>query len=303
MRGGETGEGLVQEAKGAVSQLYEQRGSIYRTEMAKIGADKTVLSYDSIDKAVNNTVKVFEGKSISPSVEKIQSSIRAAVEDWKSGDPKIYSTPAGMDALKQKIGDIRDATQYGSPERRAANDVYGAIRSTIVDAVPAYDKIMRGYETATQEVKEAEKTLSLNPKASIDTSLRKITSALRDNVSTNYGRRAELIEFLSKSGAPNLFEKVAGYSLKEAMPRGLARGAAVGVGEAALTGGIALGHLPAAAAAAVPAALAASPRVVGETAHKMGQARRVLPGARPMSRAARLLNQLRIERQIQGDQQ
>jgi hypothetical protein len=55
-------------------------------------------------------------------------------------DPAEFHTPEGIDPLKQKIGDIRDATQYGTPERVAANGIYNAVRQTIVDQAPEYAK-------------------------------------------------------------------------------------------------------------------------------------------------------------------
>jgi uncharacterized protein YoaH (UPF0181 family) len=86
---------------------------------------------------------------------------------------------------------------------------------------------MKGYQEASEQIKEIERTLSTNPKASIDTALRKITSALRDNVNTNYGKRKELVGFLARSGATHLPQKIAGEALKSYVPRGLAMGAAV----------------------------------------------------------------------------
>lgn len=52
---------------------------------------------------------------------------------------------------------------------------------------------MKNYENASNLIREIEKTLSLNPKASIDTALRKLQSVMRDNVNTNYGKRGDLV--------------------------------------------------------------------------------------------------------------
>jgi hypothetical protein len=273
LTGSEPIEGVVAEAKAAVGQLRQQRGQIYRQEMAKVGGDKAVLDFDEVDKAVANTVKQFKGQSLSPSTAVIQSSIRKTVEAWKQLNPADFHTAEGFDALKQKIGDIRDNTQYGSPQRLAADKVYNAIKGTIVEQNPEYAKIMKGYQGASEEIKEIEKTLSLNPKASIDTALRKIASSLRDNVNTNYGKRKELVGFLVRSGATHLLEKIAGQALKSAAPRGLAAVPALGEGATA-AGALALGH-PALAAAMVGTALASSPRVAGTAAYAAGGATRL----------------------------
>jgi hypothetical protein len=279
MTGAEPVEGVVDDARRSITQLRQQRGQAYREGMAKVGADRTVLDFGKIDDAVEgaNRIKTFKGQSLSPSTEAIRSKIADTIGAWKNLNPEDFHTAEGLDALKQKIGDIRDAAQYGTPERVAADEMYRAVRQTIVDQAPEYAKIMKGYETASDEIKGIEKELSVNPKASIDTALRKITSALRDNVNANFGRRKELVEFLVQSGAPHLIEKIAGQSLKSLMPQGLARLAVSGEG----AGGIAalLTGYPALAAKLVATIAAHSPRLVGEAAYGIGKASR-FPAAR-----------------------
>src|SRR5204863_3801917 len=102
------------------------------------------------------------------------------------------------------------------------------------------------YQEESGQIKAIERTLSANPKASIDTALRKITSALRDNVNTNYGKRKELVGFLARSGATHLLQKIAGQALKGVAPRGLATLGPIGEIPAAI-GAALLGHPLAAA--------------------------------------------------------
>jgi hypothetical protein len=265
-------EEVVSDAKAAVANLRQQRGDLYRQEMAKMDRGQyKILDFADIDAAVDNTVKKFKSVSISPSVEALQNSIREVVNEWKGFAPAQYHTAEGLDALKQRIGDIRDNTQYGTPQRLAADKVYNAIKGTIVKQAPEYADIMKGYQTASEQIKEIEKTLSVNPKASIDTALRKITSALRDNVNTNYGKRKELVGFLARSGATHLLQKIAGQALKSVAPRGLARVLAGGEGATALA---LAGTNPIIAAKLAAATGMSSPRLVGEAAFKAGQASR-----------------------------
>jgi hypothetical protein len=264
---------IVQDAQAAVSKLRRERGDIYRKDMAKIGADTTVLDFADVDKAVDNTIKTFKGRSISPSTAKIQGDIAKTVEEWKALDPKDFHTPEGFDALKQEIGDIRDNTQFGTPQRAAADTVYNAVKNTIVKQAPEYGKVMKGYEQASAQIREIEQTLSTKPNASIDTQLRKLLSALRDNVNTNYGKRKELVAFLARSGATHLLEKIAGRTLSAPAPRGLAPILAGGEGLGA-AGAFLAGH-PAAAAAMVGALGLSSPALVGGAAHALGAASRL----------------------------
>jgi hypothetical protein len=150
---------------------------------------------------------------------------------------------------------------------------YNAVKDTIVKQAPEYGKVMKGYEEASAQIREIESTLSLNPKANVDTQLRKLLTSLRDNVNTNYGRRKELVGFLARAGAPNLLYKLAGKSLSNYAPRGLAANVATGEGASAL-GALALGQ-PAAAAALGAGVAVSSPALVGGAAYGAGAASRL----------------------------
>lgn len=266
---------VVSEAKNAVSQMRQERGQVYRDEMTKIGADNTVLDFTKIDDAVNRVagVKTYKGQVLSPKTEGIRQELTEAVADWKNLPAGDFHTAEGLDALKQKIGEIRESTQPGTADRLVADSVYKAIHKTITEQAPDYAKVMKGYEEASNLIREMEKTLSQNPKASIDTSLRKLQSALRNNVSTNYGRRAELVEYLSQNGAPHLMEKLAGQMLSSAAPRGLGRVLAGGEGISALAA-LGAGHPGAAALLAAGLGLS-SPLLVGGAAYGAGSAKRL----------------------------
>lgn len=295
LRGAAPLEEAVNDARGALQEMRRERGNVYRQEMARVGADNTVLDFNRIDNAVAQAqgVKTYRGRSgtrqeqnLSPRTDAIRTEMENSIEHWRSLDPAEFHTPEGIDALKQQLGNIRDATQYGTPERVAADRIYNAVRQTIVDQVPEYARVMRGYEQASRQISEIERTLSLNPNASIDTSLRKLQSTLRDNVNTSFGRRTELAQFLVNSGAPHLMERLAGQALHSWMPRGLPRLLAAG----AVEGPLALAAGVGTAAKAAPALATMSPRLMGELAHGLGRTtRRAAPFA-PALTAGRQLS-------------
>lgn len=295
LRGNADAGSAVSEAKAAVAQIRADRGAEYRASMAKIGADNTVLNFNKIDAAVSNVagVKNYKGVDISPATADIRSKLVAAVDEWRLLPPGQFHTAEGLDALKQKLGDIRDATLPNTPERVVADQVYQGVRKTIIDQAPEYAKAMKGYEDASKLVGEIEKTLSLKPGASIDTSLRKLQSVLRNNVNTNYGNRSALVDYLESAGAPNLLTKLAGQSLSSYLPRGLGHVSNTTELVAALhelTNGN-----PKAAAAIAALLPASSPRLAGETAFKIGQASRL-----PLKPAAATSFQLgRTDRALQ----
>lgn len=265
MRGAAPIEDVVTEAKTAVGNMRADRGSSYVADMAHIGADPAVLDFTEIQRGLNrlNSIKQFKGQELAPQTAKVRKEINDTVEHWRSLDPAEYHTAIGFDALKQKIGNIKDSLPYGSPERAAADQAYNAIRQTIVNQAPDYARIMSEYEKASNQIKELERTLSLGKKAATDTALRKLQSVTRNNVNTNYGARANLAEALTQNGAPQLMEKLAGQSSNAWTPRG--------IGKLGTHAGI-----TAALATVNPAVLASlplqSPRLVGEVAHAGGRA-------------------------------
>jgi hypothetical protein len=295
MKGGESGQAfrdnmrgnipiddVVTDAKTALQSMRGDRSASYNKGMASMRADEAapypsaVLKFDEVDKAISstNSVKNFKGKDLAPETASIRQQIGDVVDEWKSLNPNEYHTPLGMDALKQRIGSIKDSLPYGSPERVIADRAYNAVRDTIVKQAPDYAKTMKGYEAASKEIKEIEKTLSLNPKASVDTALRKLQSVTRNNVNTNYGKRADLAETLSQHGAPELMEKLSGQAMNAWTPRGLGKFAAPVVAGSSWFNPMAAAMLP-----------LMSPRLVGEAAHGAGRVAGSIPKAEEMVRA------------------
>jgi hypothetical protein len=281
-RGGEQGQAFVGQMRGtapvtdvvetikpAIASLREQRSKAYREGMAGVTKDKSVLKFNDIDNAINKVKGrgYFEGKSKDPAAASAWQELKTVVDDWKSGDPATYHTVEGVDALKQAVGSIRDSLPYNTPARNAANEVYSAIRGEITRQAPDYARVMSEYETASDLLNEISTTLSQNPKASIDTQVRKLQSILRNNANTNYGRRVELGEMLADQGASNLFPQLAGQAMSSFSPRGLS-GALAGAGALYSTvPNLAQGLTPTGALQLA----STSPRAVGEMTYAAGQ--------------------------------
>jgi hypothetical protein len=282
---------VVDQARAAVAQLRQERGTAYRRGMAGVGADRTVLDFNEIDRGIDRAsdVQTYSGQSgvmptqdLSPRTADIRGQMMDAVDNWRSLYPPEFHTPEGFDALKRQLGNIRDDTQPNTSQRVAADRIYGAVRQTIIDQAPQYAQVMRGYEQASDLVSNIERELSLNPRANVDTALRRLQSVLRDNVNTSFGRRADLANYLVNAGAPNLLEHLAGQALHSWAPRGVARGVLAGSTLPEIGGALASGH-PGVAAAALATLPATSPRLVGSAAYGAGAAARY---ARPVARAA-----------------
>jgi len=283
MRGNTPWDSVVDQAKSALANMRLQRGAAYRSGMADVSKDQSILSFDPIDKALAdaNNVKTFKGQDLSPETAAVRAKIASAIDNWKSLDPAEYHTPEGFDALKQQVGDIKDAQPFGSPQRAVANTVYGAIRSTIADQAPTYDKVMAGYSNASDQLATLQKELSLGPKGNPNAALRKLQSIMRDN---SNGQRAVYGNQLADAGASTLMPSLAGQAMSPMLPRGLSRFA-----DAAAAGAGVMAHNP----IALVAAPLMSPRLVGEGAYAAGAgARHVMNGVNSIPALANILRNM-----------
>lgn len=260
MRGNVPMTDVLDGAKDALSKMRLDRGNQYRSGMVDIANDKSVINFAPIEKAVDSlkTMGSFKGQVINKNASGTVDEISGLVNQWKGLDPAEYHTPEGLDALKKAIGDIRDATQFGTPGRKAADTAYNSVKSQIEFQAPAYAKVMKDYSQASDALLEIERALSLGNKAAADTSMRKLQSLMRNNVNTNYGNRLGLAKTLEGNGA-DILPAVAGQAASSFTPRGLQGLAATGAGVASLTNPLTLAALP-----------FTSPRLMGEAAYGLG---------------------------------
>lgn len=255
---------VLDQAKSALSNMRTQRAAEYRANMANITSDKTVLDMNPVLNAVKNlkATGTFKGQVINKNAASTVDDLSNTVDEWAKLNPTEYHTPEGLDALKKAIGDIRDSTQFGTPARKSADEIYNAVKNQISMQAPTYAKTMKAYSEASELIKEIERALSLGNKAAADTSMRKLQSLMRNNVQTNYGNRLDLAKELADKGGEDIIPAVAGQSLSSWMPRGLARLGQYGAGAGALLGSPGL-------AATLPFT---SPRLMGEMLYGMGKA-------------------------------
>jgi hypothetical protein len=268
MRGADP-EGMVGMADSALDQMGVAKSKAYNEGMTGVRGDPAVLDLKPIVNAYANSVEVgtFKGKTINRSAVRVQQEILEVLEDWAKSSPAEYHTPAGFDALKKTIGDIRESTQPRTPSRVVADRVYNVVKQQIEAQAPEYAKTMKAYEDAQRLGKQLRKTFSRTANASDETAVGKLLSTARNNVTSNYTQRRKMLDELAKY-EPTLPAAIAGQTLSSYAPRGL-------TANLAGTGGLAAVAMNPSLLAAAPAFM---PRVVGEAAHAAGRA------ARPFSK-------------------
>jgi hypothetical protein len=302
MRGTAPVNEVIETVKPAIERMRAERASQYRQGMGNVTKDVTVLDFNPIETAVADTKKLgtFKGKVIDESAADTWQKINDKVSEWRNSNPAEFHTAEGLDALKRSIGDIVDSSAPGTPSHAAAQKVYNEIKNQIVKQAPDYANVMKDYQLASDLLREVEKTLSMNPRANVDTQVRKLQSIMRNNANTNYGRRDELGRILESQGAENLYPQLAGQALSSPTPRSLQGigSALVGAGQAVTNPIYGLGLA------------LTSPRAVGEVTYATGRAAKLADQLRqqapnsPISPtdAARLAQQLQRWQQ-QGAQQ
>ncbi len=261
LRGQVPATDMVDMAQRGLTAERADRGAAYTQGMGPIKADTTVLDMQPVVDAYADALNqhTFHGVQLRPSTEKTAKQIGAIISEWKSFPPDTFHTAGGLDALKQKIGDVMKSTEQGTPARDFASQIYRSVGGEVKAQAPEYAKVMEGYSNASDLINQLQGSLSLGEKAMPDTAIRKLTSVMRNNVNTNFGERQRLMEVLAKH-EPNLPSAIAGQALSSVEPRGLAR-----FGPYASVGGAFIHP------AALGTLLMESPRLVGEGAHLVGK--------------------------------
>jgi hypothetical protein len=262
---------VLQDAKAALSEMKANKSADYVANKQGWAADTTRLDFAPIEqsfKSLEDSLKEGGKWKIGKDEVAKVGEVRQVINEWKK-TPSLHTT-VGLDALKQRIDAIYPDSPKQSQAQRVITGTSNSVKKSITDQAPDYANAMKDYETMSATIRDIESALSLGNKASKDTALRKLQSLTRNNVQTNYGGRLDMARQLEQAGGENIMPAVSGQSLSALLPRGL-------VGQGIGAGGV-LGAIGGALNPQVLLGLpVASPRVVGESAYKLGQASNYLP--------------------------
>jgi len=257
---------VLDNAKHNLNVMRQNRSNAYKSGMVDVSNDQTVLDFKAIDQALADAKAetTFKGQIKNPEAYKHIENIEKTVNDWKKLNPADYHTPEGLDALKQQIGALNEQIPYTQENAsRVGGKIYNSVKGTIADQAPTYANVMSDYTEASETLKEIEKALSLNNRASADTAIRKLQSLTRNNVNTNYGNRLSLAQQLEAEGGKPFLNALSGQALSSPTARGLAGGVETATGIASFTNPAFLFALP-----------LQTPRLVGESAYALGKVAR-----------------------------
>jgi len=217
-------ENVVDDALLGLTNMGKELQNQYRSGMIDIKKDKTILDFKGIDKSIDDArnLGIFKGKVNKKEIVDEVDRIKAIVDDWKKENPAEFHTPEGMDQLKQMIGlELEKIPFEQQTLRKAVGGVYSSVRDEVKKQAPVYDSVMKKYSEGLDQASELKKALGLGNKSSVDSSLRRLQSVMRDNVNTNYGNRVNYAEILEQASGKPIMAQLAGQSLSSPTPRGL----------------------------------------------------------------------------------
>jgi hypothetical protein len=293
MRGEITGEEVVEHAKGALQTIRDSRAEAYQQQLQVISQNQQSINLAPIRNKLDQLMARYNvkadpsykmkptgvldanGNPIMQQVktgEKIDASrvamgdagrkdIEAVIERVKKwGSESGDDTALGLDVLKRQLDDFYSES---SQARGFVAELRDQVARTIKNAVPEYSEMTKGYRYATTLIKDIESSLMLRKEGmsgriTADSTLRRLTSALKEN----FEMRKELLASLGEEGGSDVMGEVAGYAMKDLVPKGLV--AKLGVGAAGITLNPKMWPLLA----------AASPRAVGEFLTVVGRAKK-----------------------------
>lgn len=212
---------IVDAAHDATNALRQKRQSEYLSSKAGWAASQKPIDYTNINQALDNAEKsVMHGSKVyRPESKAMLDKLRNAIEDWQTTPNTLgvnYHNIEGVDKLKQLVGDIRSEAEHGSPAHALATEIYNKVKGTLVTHDPNYQTAMGQYSEASDLLKQLKKTLSINPNATIDTTLRKLLLGQKQLD----GQKGRLLDEL-KEVNPELGNMISGHLLHPVIPTGL----------------------------------------------------------------------------------
>ena len=300
-----------------LEKVAKKRKDNYFEGKAKLGLDKIKVDPAVVKRAFNKTQLRFskitqQGKVSTPKVKAKEAQLQKLVNEWIN-NPDLH-TLDGLDNLKKSIGDFMPDSVDTSRSGAFVSDFRGNVRNAIVDEFPDYAPVMKAYEESMVFEKQVKKALGSGKIEDIEAIARKLQATTRNNASTSFGIRGNLLDEISKAGEqPYLRYELAAGSVDNVVPRGLGGLSSGAIGGGGAMYGLATGN-PLLTGLAVGSTVASSPRLLGEVALRSGQVKGALnpalnqisnlndilsPAYNPALQTTRILSASDIEKEVE----
>ena len=234
----------------------------------KADVTETIRKIDSavFDKEFNIArVSTKKGTKFDFSDSSIPSADKGAVNDVLKRVESLSkgeNTFQDVQLAKEFVGGTLSKMKESTKGRTLVSKVYDNL-SEQLRTIPGYESRSNKYRDAVNQIKEVRRELSLNRGANVQTGIKKLATALRDNNEFR-GELVKMLENVTEADVRNLVAKIAGFNLKSKTPSGITRQLIIGGvgGGVAVTGGI--------SSAIIPLLVVTSPRVAAEFLNAVG---------------------------------
>ena len=284
-----TGDEIVDIAKGGLKKIRDKREVEYLSKLRRIQANPTALGQvksglDAELSRLSLPENYHIGISRGPNGEVISDFSQSPLDENQIANVKkaidrittwTDTSALGLDNLKKKLSIFVDQAKDGSPAQAMLIKLRNNLGEGLKTHVPEYAEMSKGYSEATTLIKDIESDLMMRKQGmtgriTADQTLRRLSSAMKDN----FELRRDLVEELGKGAGVDLEGAIAGHSMSQIMPKGLAGHPASIMGQMYLVGHYLKPEF-------WPLIAASSPRAQGEFLRMFGkgmaEARKVKP--------------------------
>jgi hypothetical protein len=256
---------LVREARQNIKNLEGNARARYLVAFKKMVKENPTADWKPIVKKLDDMVAstfddiVGDYSSVSSAAEMGKLKLLAHQVQEIMSDPRMHNA-AGFDFLKKKLGKIKIGDDMQTA-KRVQTELYNAVKAEITKVYVPYEKMMDQYTGFKNLHKELGSAFGKDKHASMDQTLRKLQSAMRNQVNTGMGNKRKLLQEIDPT--QSLADKISGQAMREIMPRGM-----MGVGGPTMAAGAGIMGGP---AAGVGLGLMQSPNMIGRTTFGLGQ--------------------------------
>jgi hypothetical protein len=266
LRGKVTPEAIVENVRGAISEVRSSNSKAYRDAITPIVSevvDTSKVSPGFTKKLSDFGISIKEGeldfsnskfRTVPQAQTKIQQTYNEVVGLGEN------TTLGNVDTTRQALRELIMTGDDASA--RSANSIIEEAITSVRDSgrqVDGYGEMLSNFAENAEFLDELTRSLSTGDKTTIDTAYRKLATSLK----TNNERRMNLLKELDSITDGAVLGTIAGQQLSETLPRGLFRQIGAGLaGAGIITGGISTSLL-------VPMVFA-SPRIAGEVIRALG---------------------------------
>jgi hypothetical protein len=264
IKGATTPEEVVANAKGGLETIRNNMRSSYRSDLAKI-KELPISLTDEFQKVKQSLLKQLDdfGVKVDPNAKgglnfdksaignkaEAMADVKGVFKDVMSWDDY---TPAGLDTLKRRLGDLYSET--GNARSLVSTTKNEVVK--VLDKVPGYSKMTSDYAQTSNLLDQ----LKLITPDKVETAFTKLSQALKSNNKI----KLALVKELENASGSSLMGDIAGLNLQPKLASGLTGKLATGgMGVAALSN-------PTLLAQFFGTALVTSPWAVGKTLQALG---------------------------------